>query len=80
MRGETDVEGGTEKAKKLKEGTIVILPYNCTHKPSRFIENPYNCNQLHATRDRVGSYRMKLGDSPSDSPASPLQLSVNAAS
>ena len=37
-------------------------------------------NRLHATRDRVGSYRMKLLDSPLDSPASPLQLSVSAAS
>ena len=37
-------------------------------------------NQLHATRDRVESYRMKLVDSPLDSPASPLQLSVSAAS
>ena len=37
-------------------------------------------NQLHATRDRIESYRMKLVDSPLDSPASPLQLSVSAAS
>ena len=37
-------------------------------------------NQLCATRDRVESYRMKLVDSPLDSPASPLQLSVSAAS
>ena len=37
-------------------------------------------NQLHATRGRVESYRMKLGDSPLDSSASLLQLSVSAAS
>ena len=37
-------------------------------------------NQLHATRDRVESYRMKLKDNPLDSPASPLQISVSAAS
>jgi len=37
-------------------------------------------NQLCATRDRAESYRMKLVDSPLDSPASPVQLSVSAAS
>ena len=37
-------------------------------------------NQLCATRDRVETYRMKLVDSPLDSPAFPLQLSVSAAS
>ena len=37
-------------------------------------------NQLCATRGRAESYRMKLVDSPLDSPASPLQLFVSAAS
>ena len=37
-------------------------------------------NQLRATRDRVESYRIVSVDSPLDSPASPLQLSVSAAS
>ena len=37
-------------------------------------------NQLHATRGRVESYRIVLVDSPLDSPAYSLQLSVSAAS
>ena len=37
-------------------------------------------NQLRATRDRVQSYRMKLGDSSLESPVSRLSLSVNATS
>ena len=37
-------------------------------------------NQLHVTRDRMQSYRTVPVDSPLDSPASPLQLSVSATS
>ena len=37
-------------------------------------------NQLHATRGRTHSCRIVPVDSPLDSPAAPLQLSVSAAS
>ena len=50
-----------------------VLTINCLEK-MKFR------NQLRATRDRVELYRMKLVDSPLDSPASLLQLSVSAAS
>ena len=44
------------------------------------VELLLHCNQLRATRDRVQSYRMKLGDSSLESPVSRLSLSVSAAS
>ena len=58
------------------KASFFFLPRVTTNR----VELLHHCNQLRATRGRVQSYRMKLGDSSLESPVSRLSLSVSTAS